>query len=78
MKIDSWTEKGIMLFCSGIATLIILEIFDYFFSLKCSYQMKGYAVPFMVFFDAISIALIMFGSFIILKSYLKQHKRKKK
>jgi hypothetical protein len=78
MKIDGSVEKGIMFFCSGIATLIVLKVFDYFFSPKCSYQMKMYAVPFMVLFDALAIALIMFGAFIILKNYLKQRKGKKK
>jgi hypothetical protein len=40
--------------------------------------MKVYAVPFVVLFDALALALITFGAFTILKSYLKQRKGKKK
>jgi hypothetical protein len=67
-----------MLFISGIVTMIVLKLFDYYLSPKCSYQMKTYAVPFVVLFDALAIALIVFGTVLILKSYLKQRKRKKK
>jgi hypothetical protein len=66
MNVTEQTEKGIVILSSGLITIMIIWMFNFFFAPACSIN-RQYSVPFSVLFHLLGSSLAIAGIYMLVK-----------